>query len=268
MIEASGAARDVRSNVQKVLPAIPKGSQVVISIAPIGQGVQMALVDGQALSLWYRDPTLRTVMVRDRRIAAPSELLVRVTRALDVIAIDPDSWKFRTAYGAEPDLSELDHPVKNYARAVAAAGDTDRAIRIVENLDRVESGDLNAFNHRLIASMLLAAGRRPEADSLLAATASFPRDAALRLVATLQVDASPSEVLDGAAFEAFGLSSRDPETIRWIMRELQRQGFVAQAAWFALKLPGDSEAAKVLRKAAQMGLRPQREPGRLGRLAL
>jgi hypothetical protein len=228
----------------------------------------MALVDGQALSLWYGDPTLRTVMIRDRRTAAPSELLVRVTSALDVITIDPDSWKLRSAYGVEPDLTELDRPVKNYARAVAAAGDTDRGIRIVEHLDRAESGDLSAFNHRLIASMLLAAGRRPEADSLLAATASFPRDSALQFVAMLQVDSSPSDRLDGAAFEAFGLSSRDPETIRWIMRELQRQGFVAQAAWFALKLPGDPEAAKVLRKTAEMGLKPQREPGRLGRLAL
>lgn len=232
----------------------------------------MALVDGQALSLWYRDPSLRTVMIRERRAGAPSELLVRVTNGLDVIAIDPDRLSTRSALGAEPGLSEIDPPVGNYARAVAAAGDVDRAVRIMEGLNRVESGDLITYNRRLIASMLLASGRRGEADSILAATASFPRDVALPLVAQLQADASPSDRLDAAAFEAFGLSYGDPEAIRWIMRDLEKRGSEAQAGWFALKLqrlaPGDAEAAEVLRKAAKTGVRSRREPGRIGPLAL
>ena len=272
MIEASEAARDIRMSFQRLLPTIPKGSQVVVSIGPIGRGVQMALVDGQALSLWYRDPTLRTLMIRDRRTGAPSDVFVRVTRGLDVIRIDPDHLEARSSLGAKPDLGELKRPVMNYARAVAAAGDIDRAIRIMENLNRDESGDPYVFTRRLTASMLLASGRRREADSVLVATAPFPREVALQFVASLQADASPSGQLDDAAFEAFGLSSGDSEAIRWVMRDLQRRGFLAQAAWFAQKLerlaPGDSEATEVLRKAAQMGIEPQREPGRLGHLAL
>jgi hypothetical protein len=205
MIQASEAARDVRMNFQRLFPTIPKGTQVVVSIGPIGRGVQSALVDGQALSLWYRDPTLRTLMIRDRRTGAPSEVFVRVTSGLDVITIDPDHFEVRSSLGAKPDLGELKRPVMNYARAVAAAGDTDRAIRIMENLNRGESGDLDVFTRRLTASMLIASGRRREADSVLVATAPFPREVALNLVASLQADASPSGRLDDAAFEAFGL---------------------------------------------------------------
>jgi len=272
MVDASRAIRDVRTNFQTLLPTIPKGSQVVISMGPIGRGVQMALVDGQALGLWYRDPDLHTAMIRERRADAPSELLVRVTDGLDVLAIDPDRLAIRSALGAEPDLKEYHQPVTNYARAVAAAGNVDRAVRILENLNRIESGDFIAYNRHLIASMLLAAGRRAEAESLLEATAPFPRNVALTLVAQLQADASPSNQLDEAAFEAFGLSSADAETIRWVMRDLQRRGSPTQAAWFALKLkqiaPGDSGAEEVLRQVAQVGARPERLPGRLERLAL
>ena len=272
MIEASDAARDVRANFQRVLPDLPKESQVVLSMGRIGQGVQMALVDGQALRLWYRDPTLNSVMIRDRRPGAPSERFVRVINGLDVIAIDADSLRIHSAYGAELDLNELDHPVKNYARAVAAGGDTDRAIRIVEQLDRIETGDLNLFNARLIASMLFAAGRRAEADSVLRRTASFPHEMALQAVTMLQADASPSEGLDESAFEAFGLSSKDPAAIRWLMLDLRKNGFMPQSAWFALKLkalaPGDPEAEDVLAAAKRMKIEPRRVPGREGRLAL
>ncbi len=272
MIETSEAARDVRGNFKKVLPSLQKGSQVVVSMGPIGRGLQMELVDGQALRLWYGDPTLHTTLIRDRRSGAASEILVRITNGLDVIAIDPDTGKVRSAYGAEPDPKEINRPLKNYARALAAGGETDRAIRIVRTVDRTEAGDLNVFNRRLIASMLLAAGRRSEADSVMKDTPAFARDVALQAVTMLQAEASSSERLDTSAFEALGLSSHDPETLRWIMRDLGKNGFTSQSAWFAQKLkavaPADREAADVLDRAARAGIQPQREPGRLGALAL
>jgi hypothetical protein len=211
-------------------------------------------------------------MIRNRRADAPSDLLVRISDGLDVIAIDPDRWRIRSALGVEPSPEEYHQPVSNYARAVAAEGDPDRAVRILENLNRVESGDLLVYNRHLIASVLLASGRRAEADSVLKTAGSFSREVALPLVARLQADASPSERLDDAAFEAFGLSNADPETIRWVMRDLVKRGSAGQAAWFALRLqrlaPADAEAADVLRSAARAGAQPQRMPGRIGRLAL
>src|SRR5258705_13995263 len=102
----------------------------------------MALLDGQALRLWYRDPTLNSVMIRDRRPGAPSERFVRVTNGLDELAMDADSLRIHSAYRAELDLNELDHPVKKYTRSEAAAGDTDRAIRDVKQPGRIEYDDL------------------------------------------------------------------------------------------------------------------------------
>ena len=132
----------------------------------------------------------------------------------------------------------------------------------MEGLTRIEPGELGAYNRRMIASMLLAAGRRREADSTIAATPPFPKDVALALVFGLVADASPSEQLDDAAFEAFGLSGSDPETIRTIMLGLEQNGSMAQAAWFALKLrrlaPGDSSSAELLERASRMGVTPQR----------
>jgi hypothetical protein len=264
MVDASNAVRTVRANFEKDFPAFPKGSQVVASFGTTGiRGIQSALIDGQALALWYRDPTLRTVRTKDRR-GAPAEYLVRITDDLDVIAIDPDTMRIRSATGRMPSPAEIHRSVLNYAREVAAGGETDRAIRMMEGLNRIEPAELNGFNNRIIASMLLAAGRRAPADSILAATPPFPRDVALKLVQGLLAEASTSEKLDDASFRAFGLSGDDPPTLRAIMRGLSDTGSAAQAAWFAQRLerlaPGDGEAAEVVRAAARLGVAPQREP--------
>jgi len=265
MVDASSAVRAVRANFEKEFPTFPRGSQVVASFGTTGiRGIQSALIDGQALSLWYRDPALRTVRTRDRRPGAAPEYFVRVADDLDVIVIDPDAMRIRSATRASPGLAEIHRPVINYAREVAAGGDTDRAIRIIQGLNRIEPAELDQFNNRMIASMLLAAGRRESADSIMAATPPFPRDVAIKLVQGLLAEASTSEKLDDAAFQAFGLSGNDPQTIRAIMQGLQSTGSLAQAAWFAQKLgriaPGDGESAEVLRTAAQLGITPQREP--------
>src|SRR6266850_2493925 len=150
------------------------------------------------------------------------------------------------------------------ARAEEESILTDRAVRIMEGLTRIEPAELGAYNRRMIASMLLAAGRRKEADSALAATPPFPRNVALALVFGLMADPSPSERLDDAAFEAFGLSARDPEVLRTLMLGFERNASLAQAAWFARRLrqlsPGDSSSAEILTRAAREGITPRREP--------
>ena len=265
MVDASNAVRTVRVNFEKDFPAFPQGSQVVVSFGTTGiRGIQSALIDGQALALWYGDPTLRTVRAKDRRPGISTEYLVRITDDLDVIAIDPDAARIRSATGRPPNPAEIHRPVLNYAREVAAGGDTDRAIRIMEGLNRIEPAELNGFNNRIIASMLLAAGRPGQADSILASAPPFPKDVSLKLVQGLLAEASASEKLDDASFRAFGLSGDDPQTLRAIMRGLSVAGSAAQAAWFAQRLerlaPGDGEAAEVVRAAARLGVTPQREP--------
>ncbi|HYQ89643.1 MAG TPA: hypothetical protein VEU09_08460, partial [Candidatus Binatia bacterium] len=248
-----------------VLPNIPRGSQVVVSVGTTGvRGIHSTLIDAQALSVWYRDPTLHTVSTLKRRPGAASDLLVRVTTDLDVISIDPDTHRVRASTPQAPDFTDINRPLNNYARAVAAGGDTDRAVRILEGLARLEPGASAAFDHRMIASIFLAAGRQREADSVMVNTPSFPREDALGMVKRLLGEATLSEHLDNAAFAAFGLSSSDPETIRWLMREFKKDGSLAQAAWYAQKLqklaPGDAESAALMRESLQSGVIPARDP--------
>ena len=109
----------------------------------------------------------------------------------------------------------------------------------------------------------------------MAVTPSIPDELSRALVLRLMAEASPSEKLDEAAFEAFGLSASTPDTIRWIMHGLWNEGLRSQGAWFAGKLltlkPDDLEAAEVLASARAAGISPSREmrirllgPGRLG----
>ena len=266
MVEASEAVRTVRGNFETVFPSFPKGSQVAASVATSGlRGIQGALFEGQALSLWYRDPALRTVRIMDRAPDVSPEILIRVTDDLDVIAIDPLTGGVRSSAGRKPALAELDPPLGAYARSVAAGGDTDRAVRVLRGLSRIESQvspDLVARNDRIIASMLLAAGREREADSILAVTRSFPPEVSRDIVLRFLANPSPSERLDMASFEAFGLSASDPETLRSIARELWKAGARAQAAWLAGKLeqlvPGDAEARTIVENAAKLGIQPSR----------
>ncbi|MGE5174906.1 MAG: hypothetical protein ACM3JJ_00915 [Hyphomicrobiales bacterium] len=263
MVEASQAVRTVRANFRTVFPSLPRGCQIVASVGTRGlRGIQGALFEGQALRVWYRDPTLRTVRIMARRPDAASEHLVRVTNGLDVIAIDPATRDIRASAAYEPGLDELDQPVVDYARALAAAGDFDPAIRAMTNLSLMERGDFLARNDRIIASMLLAAGRDEEADSILASAAPFSVENSREVVLSFLTNPSPSEALDLAALEAFGFSASDPGTLRWIIEELRARGRLAEAARFARMLlglvPGDREASMILETAAGMGIQPGR----------
>lgn len=265
-VGAARAATRVHENFRSVFPGFPRGSQIVAATASTGvRGINGTLIDNQALQVWYRDPTLQTVTTLNREPGAAAEFLVRITTDLEVIAIDPDTGRIRTSGGGQPDWVEIGRPLRNYAREVAADGDADRGIRALDTLSKLEPPGARPYNRRLVAMMLLAAGRRDEAAALLAVTPAFPRSDALGLVRRLLAEASSSEKLDLAAFEAFGLSAGDPETLRWVMREFRREGALGQAAWWAGRVaqlvPADPEAATITQEAARVGVTPSRLPG-------
>ncbi len=263
--EAANAVRTVRANFQTIFPSFPKGSLVVVSVSSTGvRGIYSTLVEGQALQVWYHDPTLQTVPTLKRVPGAPAEYLVRVTTDLDVISIDPDSRRIRATTTQRPDLTEIGRPIVNYARAVASGGDYDRAVRMVQSLAQAESGANRDYVQRVSAMILLAEGRRDEAMTILATVPALSKEDALWSLKPFLTEASASERLDGAAFEAFGLSSGDPEAIRWVMRLFQREGALAQAAWYAERLrdlvPGDSESMRTIQDAERAGIKPRRAP--------
>ena len=253
----------VRSNFRSMFPSFPRGSQVLISVESTGlRGIQRTLLDWQALQVWYRDPTLRGVDVLKRKPGASAEYLARITTEGDVISIDPVSRRVVASNPAAIDITEVGRPLRNYARAVAADGETDRAVQMTEWLAQMESGWGTVYAHHLSAMFLLDAGRREEAARILAATPAFPREDALAVVRRLLAEPSESEKLDDAAFEAFGLSSSDPEAFRWIMRDFVHDGAMAQAAWYAERLqrlaPGDRESEQVIQSAERSGITPRR----------
>lgn len=261
---AADAVRRVDGNFHYVIPYFPKGTQVCVSVETTGaRGIRSTLLDGQALRVWYRDRSLSTVDVLKRRPGATADYLVRVTTDLDVIWIDPNERRIKASHPEAADITGVGRPLRNYARAVAAGGDTDRAIRIMEWLDNLESGWGRVYCRRLMAMIYLNAGRRKEAADILAVTPAFPKETALGSVRRLLAEPSESEGLDNAAFEAFGLSESDPETIRWVMREFVKDGATAQAAWYAQRLlqflPGDQESGEVIRGAKRLGIEPRRD---------
>lgn len=265
LVGASRAAVRVHENFKTVFPSFPRGSQIVVATASTGvRGINGTLIDNQALQVWYRDPTLHTVTTLNREPGVAAEFLVRITTDLEVIAIDPKTGEIRSSGGGQPDWAEVGRPLRNYAREVAADGDTDGGIRTLDVLSKLEPPEARPYNRRLVAMMLLAAGRRDEASALLAATPEYPRSDALGLVRRLVAEASSSEKLDHAAFEAFGLSANDSETVRWVMREFRNEGAMAQAAWWAgalLRLvPNDPEARAITEGAANAGRTPSRLP--------
>ena len=121
-----------------------------------------------------------------------------------------------------------------------------------------------AYYRRMAAAFLIAADRRETAKEILANIPGFPREDALRFVAKILAEPSQSERVDMATFEAFGLSSDDPETIRWMMREFARRGATGQAAWFAIRLQSlksyDLESREVVRSTTKDGAAPSRLP--------
>jgi hypothetical protein len=261
--EAADAVRAVRGNFRTVLPSLQRGSQVALSVETTGvRGIRATLLEGQALRVWYGDPGLHAVDVLNRRPEAVADYLVRVTTDLDVISIDPDAHRVKASRPDVADMTQVGRPLRNYARALAAGGDPDRAIRVMEWFTELESDWGKVYGERLTAMILLNAGRREEAAKILATAPEFPREDALAVVRRLLAEPSESEQLDDAAFEAFGLSTTDPEAIRWIMRDFMHDGAVAQAAWYAQRLqrlaPRDPESLEAIRTAERMGVTPRR----------
>ncbi|MEK7349179.1 MAG: hypothetical protein AABZ94_09930 [Candidatus Eisenbacteria bacterium] len=265
-VDADRATKIVRKNFRILYPTFPKGSQVVVSTGTTGvRGVYGTLIYDHALQTWYGDSTLRTVTPLTREPGAASEFLLRVTTDLEVLSIDPDARRVRSSSPRAPDLSEIDRPLRNYARAVAAGGNPRRALSILNGLRRAGPPEARAYAERLIVAILLSTGRDDEARRILQVIQPLRLEEARTLVHRLLAEASASESLDLASFPAFGLSLEDPDDVRWIMRQFREDGSLAQAAWWAQRVtllaPNDSEAASVTRDAVSGEIVPSRLPG-------
>ena len=251
LVDASAAIHRVERNFLAVRPSIPKGAQALVSVAATGtRGINSTLLGGQALSIWYDDPSLKAARPELRAAGFHTDLLFRVTEGLDVVEIEPDQCLYRSS---APTVSPYDigRPISTYARGVAASGDAVRSVRILERLARLDEGYQRSYDLRLAAMAAIWNGNRTEAERLLAAADSLPREPALDLMAKVFGEPTAQPGLDSCAFQAFEISPDDPDALRHLMRLFRAEGFTAQAEHFAGRLkaiiPGDPEAAETLR---------------------
>jgi hypothetical protein len=260
----------VRSRFKEAFPKMPRNATLLVSVGTTGtNGILSTLVEGQALQVWYRDPTVRAIPILDARPQKPGETryLVRITPDLALLSIDPYVPRIRAFPPTSPDMSEVVRPIITYARAVAASGDVDVAVRISDGLARRESRPaLYSYYRRMSAAFLLSAGRTDEANQVLATTPAFGTEQSRQFVWKILAEPSSNEAVDLATFEAFGLSPNDPSTLAWLMEEFERRGAVGQAAWIAQRLweadPSDPRSVDVIRSAALHGIMPSRMPTR------
>jgi hypothetical protein len=259
-VQASDAARRLERNWKELWPELARDTQVSLSIAATGRlGITQTMLTGQALRVWYDDPTLITVRPERHRADGRPELLARITSDLSVVEIDPDSLRFRWAGSDTLELQEIDRPIRTYWRGAAASGQVDRAVAGLLRLAARDGPDLGARDRRVAAMALLAAGRRDEAAKLLAGERPYPKGEAIQEVLKLLSETSGDAAQDSSAFPAFGLSASDPGVARILMHELYADGHLRQAAHFARRLsrarPGDVGSAEILHLAGE-GLGP------------
>ena len=259
------AARNVESQFRRFHPELPRGAHLLVSVAASGMaGIHGTLHDGQAPRIWYDDPTIRVLDPERRLGGASHEMLFRITAERTLVEIDPDVPSFRST-GVTPNLGEVRMVIGTYARGLAATGEPDRAVAMLERIARAEADRLTAsYDLRLAAMVEFARRDTVRAESLLAAAAPLPRGFALDGVARVLAQPTRSPMLDEQAYRAFGIPPGDPEGLRYWMAMFYGSEYFAQAREMALRLqeiaPGDRESAEVLMKLARFPAKTPREP--------
>jgi hypothetical protein len=251
-VEASRAIRQVESGFRKLRSTFPREAQVLVSVASSGPlGIDASMHDGQAIRVWYRDATIRTLRP-ERRLPRPrAEFLYRITAARDVVEIDPDQGRYRSS-GGSADAAEIRAITRTYARGLAASGETYRAVSILERLSGQDEDSLRSYDLRIAAMAYLATRDRDRAERILAKAPPISRGFALHGLAKVMGEPTGRAHFDSCAYAAFGVSSSDPTALRYLMEMFYASRFVPQAVHFARRLqrvaPGDSESAEILRE--------------------
>jgi hypothetical protein len=253
-VDASDAARQTEASFHRIRPTVPPGSQVLVSVASTGMlGIYQTLIANHALNFWYRDPDLVTSTAERRGAGFPAEFLFRVQQDLSVAEIDPDSCTARPS-GAPVGLRDIGMPISSYARGLAASGEPERALRILDRLAAMDEEPNRSYDLRLAAMVLAHEGNPAEAQQTLAGAGPLSREEALDYLVKLYGEPTASASLDSLAFPMFGVPASDPETLRYLMKMFHIMGYRTQTVEFARRLqavaPADSASAALIREPA------------------
>jgi hypothetical protein len=254
-LEGARAGRTVEEGFHRLHPTLPRGSQVLVSVASSGMlGIHGTLVDGQAPRIWYGDPTLRTLTPERRLPDRTYEVLLRITSEQRVVEILPDRLAQRASDPGPIDEDEVRMVIRTYARGLAAGGETERSARVLESLAARERHEASRSQDLRLAAMALRAGGAPaRAESLRSTAPPISRDLALEGIARVLSQPTRRPELDSLAYWAFDVSPDDPEALRSWMAMFYGSELYAQALHMAERFlalrPGDAEVEEIARRA-------------------
>ena len=247
--EASQAIQHVETAFRKVAPTLPRGAQILVSVASSGPiGIDGTIHDGKAPQVWYRDRSLIVRRPQQRESHSGPEFLFRVTSDREVLEID-DRGSVRSS-GGEVDRGEVKAILRTYARGLDASGETDRADSILTRLAAEDAEPDRSYDLRLAAMARFARSDSIGAKGILARAEPIPREYALYCLAKVLGEPTGNEAYDSAAFTAFGISSTDVNAMRYLMDLFYGSEIYPQAKELALRIqalaPGDPQSAQIL----------------------
>ena len=251
--DTSLALRRVQEGFERVYPELPERTQLLISVSATGSlSVPIHLLRYAAPRVWYEDPDLVVRSPQGRLPWKGTDVLVRVTHTLDVVAIDPFTLDVRYT-GPAPDASEVNRPVRTYARSLGATGEPERAVQALLGLEQVDVPAERAYDRRLAAMILHQARRRPEAERMLEGLKPWSRQVAMMSVAKLMLERSGDPAaIDSAALFSMGLQPDDPEPYRYLLQRADQakdRELALLAARRVLAIVGtDPEVSALLRR--------------------
>ncbi|HET9253093.1 MAG TPA: hypothetical protein VFP58_13350 [Candidatus Eisenbacteria bacterium] len=257
---SAASLRTVELNFKKLRPSFPPGSTVYVSAQLSGPaGMHTLLYRFQPLRIWYREPSLYVLDPNRYRQESKAEYLFWLNRQLDVIEIDLRTFTPRSS-GALPDLFAYQKTMRTFALGRAAGGRANEAVHILIGMQG-RPPIVEVYDRRAAAAILIEAGRRSEAEALVRDLPSFSRENALEAAFSILHEPAPGLDLDDAVMEAFGLSPREVEANRLLMRAFDQNGFADSAMRFAERvarlIPEDREAEEVRRKWSSKRALPQ-----------
>jgi len=246
---ASACLRNVEVAFRKLHPQLPDSARVYVTgQMPEETGMSVHLVGIQAMRTWYQNSTLVTMPAEYQDSTRWPRYMFWLNPACQVFEIRLPELRVRSP-GPKPDYQEYQRAVRSYALGAWAAGDVDRAVNALLNMQEADRLSWD-FDRRLAAATLLASGRPTDAAGLLKSLPALGRGQALDGVCAALTPGLPRAGLYDAAFRVFGLDPGDAEANRYLMFYFSDRVLLEKAKRMAERLlvlrPGDEEATAML----------------------
>jgi len=261
---ASDALKVVETRFRTVLPSVPSGSQILISVQAKGTvRVYYQIYGYRTPRLWYRDPTLLVRKPEQRLDVGTQDFLLAVAPDLDIVRIEPFTWAVSTASGRRPDYSVVEQALRTYAMGLAGTGEIDAAARLLVEMPEIDRS-FEALHHRMAVMFLIAADRLDDAAKLEAGIPPATREWSLGNLPAILAQQPTERNFDSAGMRAFQIDTTDVSALRDLTRWYFLRRYWKPAGRFGERVlslvPGDSVGLAAIAFRDSVVLDHQRNP--------